>query len=108
MFYCYRVAILTKSKYAVGAIAAVREKAARNCVELSHNFQLSIAQLGAAIATALQARAAVLIINILGTKISLITIGVCFSQHTSLTIFPAYHTCCTRFGQGPPLAAIQQ
>ena len=49
MFYCYRVAILTKSKYAVGAIAAVREKAARNCVDLSHNFQLSIAQLGAAI-----------------------------------------------------------
>ncbi len=25
MFYCYRVAILTKSKYAVAAIAVVRE-----------------------------------------------------------------------------------
>ena len=87
MFYCYRVAILTKSKYAVGAIAAVREKAARNCVDISHNFQLSIAQLGAAIATALQARAAVLIINILGAEISLITIGVCLPQHTTQAVF---------------------
>ncbi|KJA25580.1 hypothetical protein HYPSUDRAFT_407955 [Hypholoma sublateritium FD-334 SS-4] len=59
VFYCYRIAILTKAKYAVAVIA-----------------MLSISQLGLAIATAIQTKEAALVPNVLGTKISLITIGI--------------------------------
>ena len=86
VFYCYRIAILTKSKYAVTAIILVREKLFNSrtifplklwpCLPL----QLSISQLGSAIEMTLQTRAAMFLPDILGTKMSLITIGVWFTQ----------------------------
>ena len=113
VFYCYRVAILTKSKCAVAIIIMVRDTAQEFAVFdyfllwLGALLQLSIAQLGAAIATAIQTRAAIFLPNILGTKPFLITIGVCVPNHTK----PIPHSdnyADTRSGEQAPLAVTQQ
>ncbi len=47
--------------------------------------------------------------NILGTKVSLITIGVCLPQNSTQAIFPIYlNISGTRFGQQPQLVVIPQ
>lgn len=113
VFYCYRVAILTKSKCAVAIIIMVRDTAQEFAVFdyfllwLGALLQLSIAQLGAAIATAMQTRAAMFLPNILRTKISLITIGVWFGQHRKpIPLFDNYVD--TRSGEQALLAVTQQ
>ncbi|KJA25579.1 hypothetical protein HYPSUDRAFT_37627 [Hypholoma sublateritium FD-334 SS-4] len=77
-FYCYRTAILTKSKYAVAAIVI-----------------LSILQVGAATAVAMQTREAKLLTSILGTEISLITIGIWGASgvgcDTTIAVIMVYH-----------------
>ena len=79
VFYCYRIAVFTKSKYAVAAIVMVQDKllsAVLSSLPGLYLSQLSVLELGASIATAMQTRAARFLPDILKTKTSLITIGI--------------------------------
>ena len=79
IFYCYRAAVLTKSRCAVALIAMVRGVPFYSA-SLSRysrtSYQLAVTQFGSASAVAMQARSAGLITNLLRTKINVITVGV--------------------------------
>ena len=83
-FYCYRAAILTKSKYAVCLIGMVvihnkccSPAASAHCAEFPcFSEQLSLCQLGAAIALALEAKEAAVATKLYATNRTFITIGV--------------------------------
>ncbi len=82
MFYCYRIFILSKSKYAVTVIATVRTILSTILLSFvtwvlpGAQLQLSIVQLAAATATAIQTKAAKFLPDVLGTRTIFITLGV--------------------------------
>lgn len=77
-FYCYRIGVFTKSKYAVVLISTVREfPQSRQCSsQYMPMIQLSLCQLSASVASAIQVKRAVLITKLYESDIPFITIGV--------------------------------